>query len=390
MSEAEWKESADFSLSVIKRELGREDLKIYPISAKMAMEAKVQEDQEKMRESGFRTFENDLMEYLTQGKGESIISQARSRLLQIASDMKTAVDLELKIASQPLGDLEKKIVSLRKNNDDAVRKMKEASYLIEGYGNEITSKLDSDLVQFIGSEKSKIPKHTKILLEKIPGKLRRKERLEASANALRTAITESIEPFMHREQDLMNSKFEEVVDRFDEEANKIINDVKSNFAETFDLELPIQMESIGLSNQKTFKLRIDPIISYDMLFIGEAEGALPMPLLKRIVEKKCIKMAPEEMEKNAGQFRYELSCRVTEGIGEMRTEYQRCLREVISTLDKAIDKGLMMKEQSNVEMENSILTLSEKSEGLDGIINDLMSRRSEKPSSRSKLNTGNW
>jgi GTP-binding protein EngB required for normal cell division len=376
MTETEWKEAADFSQSVIQEELDKKELMIYPISAKLALEAKVQRDPHMMSESGFQSFENDLVEFLALGKGESIISQAQSRLIQIARDMKAMVDLELKIVSQPFGDLESKIEHLRAQNENAVRKMKEASYLIDGYGKEITSKLDSDLFQFIGSEKGKIPGCTKLLLDKIPRDMRRKERLEASASALRTAIMDSLAPFIEREQELMNSKFEGIVDRFDKEANRIINEVKSNFAETFDLDLPIQMESIRISDKKMFKPKIDPIISYDMLFVGEAEGALPMPLLKRIIDKKSVKMAPEELEKNAGQFRYDLSCRVTDGIGTMRIEYQRCLGEVISTLEKAMDKGLAMKQESGIELTNSILELTEKSQRLRDIINDIETEKS--------------
>jgi hypothetical protein len=381
LTEAEWREAMDFSASVIKSALGLGKVTIYPLSSKNALEAKNKGDTKLLIDSRLDAFERGLESFLVSGKGDAILHNARTRLLQVAYDMNNAVALELAAADRPIKVLESKLQWLREQNALAAQRMKEAAYLIDGNEKEIASKVDEYLVTFLESEGRRISERLKRGLDNINRSLRRNEYLSAVANEMIISITEALTPFIEEEQSRTSKAFETTTKRFQNEANDIIGSVHRMAAATFDLSLPRTMGQLTLDSKTKFWLDIKPVISFDLLFVGEIQSALPRAMLRRVAEKKALGMIQEELENNARRYRYDLVSRLSKSSERLKREFQNNLKEVVEATESALVSGIDRKRRTTLETAERTLLLTDIRAKLDRVIAGLDANDARTPTS---------
>jgi GTPase SAR1 family protein len=369
--EEEWQESLDFSSDVVAEALRTDEVKIYPLSSRSALEGRMRGDSILVRRSGIEAFEEDLDRFLAQEKGAAIIANATSRLSHIASDMMVVIQVEHSIVERPMADLEQRISRLRIENERSAQRMKEATYLIDGKEKEILSALEEDLARFTEGEKGRVTENLKGKLAGIDRSSRRAEYIEAVATAVRETIIELLTPFAEQEQEMVSQRFGSVKERFRTEALEVLDGVRKNVADAFDLEITSITMEMPIEERRGFDLDIRPLIPYDMLFVGEVEAVLPRPMLARLVEGKALKMIHEELEKNAGRFRYDMACGLSKSVTRLKREYEEILREIVAATEAAISSGLSITQKTAEEVRTKAFRLSQASASLKKILVEL-------------------
>jgi GTP-binding protein EngB required for normal cell division len=372
LTEAEWQEALDFSAKVIKDTLGLSKVVIYPLSSKNALEAKRKGNAELFRESRFDAFENDLKSFLLSGKGDTILHNASTRLLQVAYELRTAIRLELAAADRPIEVLEAKLQWLREQNAIAGQRMTEAIYLINGKEREVAIAVENDLQAYLESERGRISERLKVKLENIDKALGRNDYLSSVASEMVISLTEELAPFMDKEQSIVSRAFEATAKRFQQEANEIIGSIHHMAASAFNISLPYNLEELTLASKPKFWLDIQPVISYDLLFVGEIKSALPKTMLRRMVEKRAAGMIWEELEKNTGRYKFDLMSRLSESIEKLRREFRSNLKEVVEATENALVLSIATKQRTVEEANARIHSMTDVGARLDQIINELL------------------
>ncbi|QLH74656.1 MAG: dynamin family protein [Methanomassiliicoccales archaeon] len=339
-SDGEWMESLDFSSTMIKDHLGLKEVKVYPLSSKLALDAKKRQGRAQWEASRFEQFERDFERFLVNGKGDVVLHNARSRLLRIAYDLKDAVTLEIDATEHSIEELQRRLDWLDQQNNHAVLRMKEAAYIIDGMEKDVSSSVTADIAPFIGSNKDRAVDLLKRRLDGISNDLNKEDLLNMVTSEMAITIDEVLEPFVKEQSSKVTGTFELAAIRFKKEADEIIRSVRQEVAEAFNISLCKDVRLPDFKQETRSWLDIRPVISYDLLFVGEVQSALPRKLMRRIVEKKALKMIEEELEKNAGRFRYDLVSRLSESCQRLKDEYQGNLNEVVSTIDKALRSGI--------------------------------------------------
>ena len=117
---AEREESLAFCSRVIRRALETEDLRIYPISARAALEARLRGDTTAREVSGLAVLEADLSRFLDRQRSAVLIAGAHRRLGAGLDELAGIVELRRQAARMSLDTLDERIAEFERQSDRAV------------------------------------------------------------------------------------------------------------------------------------------------------------------------------------------------------------------------------------------------------------------------------
>jgi tRNA U34 5-carboxymethylaminomethyl modifying GTPase MnmE/TrmE len=109
VSESDRREALEFTLAILKRDLDAQEIRVWPASARLALEGKLEGNPDKLAASLLPEFEGRIQQFLLHEKGRIFLSQAVNGLLKLISDETIASRLEQEAVRLPLEELEEKI-----------------------------------------------------------------------------------------------------------------------------------------------------------------------------------------------------------------------------------------------------------------------------------------
>jgi GTPase SAR1 family protein len=162
-SEADLRESMDFSKNVLKEAMGA-DVRIFPVSAKLALEGKLSGAEDLVRKSLLPQFAEVLNSFLMEEKGKILILSVANNLLRLISRARFEVELEIKSLTTPLEELKEKIKTFEEKKKEVLIEKSDFDLLLDGeikkimknildedlnaYGQELRSKAEASLEEY--------------------------------------------------------------------------------------------------------------------------------------------------------------------------------------------------------------------------------------------------
>lgn len=176
-----------FSQEAIEVSLGKNGIELYPLSAKLALEAKLTGNLEALGRSGLPQLERDLSEFLTAGRGKIALTTAVRRGKQATSELKGLLELERKAVEMPVKELQDKIAAFEEQLTRILDEKADALYILQGEMGRVIKIVEEDLEVFKASQ---IP----LLREKISAFAKDKRDLSAKALAkgIETFVVETL------------------------------------------------------------------------------------------------------------------------------------------------------------------------------------------------------
>ncbi len=102
-------QSLRFTRAVVEAELGRDSLRIYPVSAWQALTAKRRADEKLLEESGLPAYERGLDRFLTHERGNVALLSAIQSAMLTANALRASIDLESRAEQMPLEEMEQRL-----------------------------------------------------------------------------------------------------------------------------------------------------------------------------------------------------------------------------------------------------------------------------------------
>jgi GTPase SAR1 family protein len=141
-------ESILFSKTIIEESVGSE-VKIFPLSAKWALQGKLSGTKELLEKSFLPEFEHILNTFLMQEKGQVLLLSVTNNLLRLLAQARFKLGLEMKSFSTPLEELKEKIKIFEKKKGEILVEKDDFYLLLDGATkNIITNVLDEDTKTF--------------------------------------------------------------------------------------------------------------------------------------------------------------------------------------------------------------------------------------------------
>lgn len=390
LSDSEVTESLAFSRQVL-REAMETEVRVFPISAKLALQGKLDESEEALKRSRLPAFSGVLDEFLVHEKGRVLLLAASGQLLRVASQGQLAMELELKSLSEPIDELRHKIELIEAKGREIARERDRIGQLMDG---EIERLLREEL-------DPEINRFTRELRERMGGELKRL--FDAHQEMLPKELDALLESFLVCEvenayrgwrlslEKRLGSSFQEQCRALAVKTNDIIEVLMKYASGLFEVVFePLSTSGFWLEDSKfQFRLREDPV-GLDML-ADSISGALPGLIAKRFERLRFFlfqrartyfyKRRFSQMEHlvgmQAGRIRYDLVERLKKSGAGFRMEMQERIETAVASIAQAVHRGIDRREEGERAAERRRRELSTGLMELEAVREELLKIRQE-------------
>jgi GTP-binding protein EngB required for normal cell division len=335
-------ESIAFSKRIIEECMNHE-VKIFPLSAKLALDGKLNKKSELLKKSFLPEFEHILNSFLMEEKGKVLLLSVSNSLLRVLSQVLFELGLEMKSLAIPLDELKEKIEMFEKKKKEVMREKQDFDILLDGEVDRLVKKgLDEDLDEFKKES-------TSILTDGL-GKFYQENKSLSSRemnNALETFIMDEVKNAYNnwwaKEEGKLGSAFEAICSRFITKINETVDALFKFSSELFD----IPFEAFKAEELWTikpgfyYKFKEEPV----MLEVLTTSFTLSLPKFvgDKIILKKMKEYLNEMIDTQGGRVRYDFAERLDKGKLDFRWEMFQRIEATIEGISKAIDKGMSQK-----------------------------------------------
>lgn len=369
--ETDGKEVLEFSRAVLKDSLGWDDPRIFALSAKLALEAKMKGDPDMLQRSGYPRFEAELQRFLTEGKADAMLASARARLARVTSDMRTAVGIEYQIAERPVAEMDEKMGLLRREIQDAKRKLDDFDALVDSRVSRMIQRFEEGLERAKASAVPTLVKGLEEHLGRIPTSMARGEFLKSLQNHITEAIERTYTPFVRSAGEEISgglkSAVEDIMAGVDEYSRSLENRVAALFGVSVNIvdELPFAADSTTFYFDKITILKCDSIVPPELPML------LPKRLSRKVLAKKAREILLAEVDKHAGRIRYDFDYRLSESARRVKAEVKKRMLSSIESMESAYMAGLRLRNEASQSRDARLYRLREMEEKLRFISDNL-------------------
>ncbi len=369
MDEDERTESMLFSKKVLEEALGHDDIKIFPLSAKWALEGKLKKDEKKLQESFLPEFDKTLSDFLMNEKAKVFLHSVTRSARKLLADQEFATKLKLKAIATPLKNLEEKIKLFEEELENIQQEKQDNSYLFEAEIKRLMDHLDRDIEKM---QKRVLPK----LLEDLrkAGEEARSlgtgEYVKVMEEKLKEGIVKTFDQWVTEQEERLNEEYAKISKNFSDRTNAIIERLMDASAKLFDIKLEkVRSDEAIVSERKFYYLLGDPPKFFDLegAFDFFSRAVLPKGLSQSKVLNKLIKKLPERIDANCGRVRGDFMRRIRESFMSFRWDLNLKIDATAESIRKALEKAVEMKKASVAEVEKMEKELKEELAKLEAL-----------------------
>ncbi|MCL4491148.1 MAG: dynamin family protein [Nitrospirae bacterium] len=374
LPESDLKESIDFSRGVLKEAMST-DVRIFPISAKLALDGKLSASKEMLQKSLLPQFSEVLNTFLMNEKGKVLILSVANNLLRVLSQAKFELELEMKSLTTPLDELQQKINAFEAKKQEVLLEKQDFDILLDGETKRLTKNiLDEDITQF---RKDLLP-HEQAHLEKQFAQMRALPSRELK-NALEQMIIDHVRQAFNTwramEDDRLAKAFEAICKRFVAKINDAVDALLKFSSVLFEIPFEaVKTEALwSAKSQFYYKFKEQPV---GMEIVASSLTlALPKIFGDRIILKKMQDYLVRVIDLQLGRSGNDFEERIQKSKLDFRWEMLQRIEATIEGIGTAVEKGITQRSQGEREIEERKQVLSEISRKLDAIRDRLIAIR---------------
>ena len=291
-----------FTQKTLAEQLGYRQMRVYPLSARLALEGKKNHDRARLQNSYLPQFEQELQHFLMREKGRTVLAAAITKGINAAGELKLNLELELKALGIPLQDLKQKVELF----DHMVRQLEQQqldnSYLLKGELDRLLAAMEQEITEFRATRREQIEAEVNRAYQAcgLGGR--------ALINHLEKLIYRSVEASLkewYPELDQqVNRGFDELVKRFTDKTNAIVEELLKHSANIFEISLEgfTRVERLTAESKLYYILGDEPgLLLPDPIQISAA--VLPRFIAGPIILREMTAKVDKELDRNTGRVR---------------------------------------------------------------------------------------
>ncbi|MDD3581394.1 MAG: dynamin family protein [Desulfobacca sp.] len=344
VAEAERREALEFTAQVLQTELAAEQVKIFPMSAKMALDGKTNGHPELIEASLLPPFEEHLRQFLYRDKGLVFLISCVSGALKAITDSTLALKVERQASGMPLKELEEKIAHFDLELQGLEKEREMSLLLLEGRIKNVIAQVDADLEAFRKETSARLRQEVE---ETFRQKIRdaqdlRKEMEDFLFAALRDLFT----TWRRQEIEKLSQALAETHQDFATRINAILERLTQLTARIFDFSLRgfAVEEAFTELQQFWFRFKDDPV-GLEILQMT-ATSLLPRALTKGLLLKKLLENISEMVDKHCGRLRYDFHQRLQEIARDFRQTWLARIDDTTQSIRQALERARAQKQTS--------------------------------------------
>jgi len=263
VDETDLNEAAAFTADILTRDLAR-PVELWPISAKLALDGKLNNDSGKLERSRLPVLEDHLRRFLHHEKGRVFLDAIISALLRHVADESMAYKLEQEAARLSLDALKGKIAEFEEHARITESERDQKTFILEGRIKKLFERLDTDLEQL---KKAEIPN----LVREVEKEFETEVARNLSSRELEKAMEEFVfgriiaifSNFRNHESEKIAAVLEKMYLDLAQRTNQTIEGIVRLAADIFQVELKpfTTVEKLTGKSDFYFFLRDDPVVT---------------------------------------------------------------------------------------------------------------------------------
>ncbi len=370
LNEKDLQESIDFSKSVLKEAMGT-DVRIFPVSARLALEGKISGSEDLVQKSRLPEFSEVLNQFLMEEKGKILILSVTSNLMRIISQARFELELELKSLTAPLEELKMKLGVFENKKQEVMLEKQDFDILLDGETKRLLKNiLDEDIEKF---KKELIPQ-VMANLENYYNEnksLGLKELHNLLQQQVITDVKQAFSGWRVVEDEKLAKAFESICKRFILKINDTVDALLKFSSELFQIPFDaVKAEALWTVKSGFYYKFKDEPVGLEML-ASSLTLALPKFIGDRIILKKMKEYLLQVIDIQSGRLRYDFAERMDKSKLEFRWEMLQKIEATIEGIETAIKKGMSQREMGEKELLERKKILHEMREKIDSIKNIL-------------------
>jgi small GTP-binding protein len=358
VDEKDLNEAAAFTADILTRDLAR-PVELWSISAKLALEGKLNNDSEKLELSRLSAFEDHLRRFLHHEKGKVFLNAVISALLRHVADESMAYKLEQEAAKLSLDALKGKIAEFEEHARTTESDRDQKTFILEGQIKKLFERLDSDLDQLKKAEIHTLVREVEQEFEATTARSLTSRELEKTMEEfVYRRIIAIFSKFRNQESEKIATVLERIYLDLAQRTNQTVESIVQLASDIFQVELKpfTTVEKLTGKSAFYFFLRDDPDATA-LIQLG-IRFALPTFVTKGVILKRMRTMAQEIFERHCGRVRYDLVRRTEETTRSFRKSLNEKIDLTLGAIRDALKRAVALKDQSEVEVSQTVSDLS--------------------------------
>jgi GTPase SAR1 family protein len=358
LNEDDREQSSGFSQQVIKEAMGT-DVKIFPISAKLALEGKLTGSEELLRASQLPAFAEVLHQFLLHEKGKVLLLSGVDHLLRGLAQGRLQAEMEVKALTTSLDALADRVAAFERRRQEILVDKQNFSVLLNSeLARLVKTGLDVDLAAFKKDLVLQMEAGFEAFYQEHQG-MELKELNAALETYVNSGVQQAIYAWRAVEEDRISTSFAAICNQFTKSVNEAIDALMTFSSELFELSFePTKVEPLWTADSNYYyKIKSEPV-ALEMLansmtmalpkMIGERFRKLKLylsNLATRIISGKVKQHMLETIDIQSGRLRYDFAERLDKSQRVFRTAMLQKMDRAIAGVTAAIEKGMELRSQ---------------------------------------------
>ena len=366
VSSEDLSESISFSKKIIEECMGSE-VKVSPLSAKLALEGKLSGIKELLEKSFLPEFEHILNTFLMQEKGEVLLLSVTNNLLRLLSQARLGFELEMKSLLTPLEELKEKIKIFENKKKEVLAEKDDFYLLLDGETKKIIKNvLEEDLKTFRQELIFKVSKDFESSYGERSG-MSLKELREHLEELVITEVKQAFAAWRGIEDDKLAKTFEAACRRFITKIDDTVDSLLKFSAELFAVPFDIVKAEAIWSTKSGFYYRFKEQPVGIEIVASSLTLLLPKFIGERIILKKVKEYLQRVIDRHTARVGCDFEERLDKSKLDFRWEMRLRIEATIEGISTAIDKGMTQRTRGEKEANERKSQLSQVLSQLDGV-----------------------
>lgn len=327
-------EAVAFTEGVLAHALDRR-VRVYPLSARRAVEAKVDGDPAALEASGFPAFERDLRAFLLREKGRAVLRTVARRALGLCVDERNAIDVEARALALSVSELAEVRERLETVFERVRQEREDLRPLLEAETRRLTAALEEELDELATRTEARLREEVRGFVEAHPGRPDR----EALRQLTEEVLRDEIDRFRLAEERTLADRFRATTARFVERTGSLIAETVALCGTILGVELSTSPLEVGLAGTSRFNYSFFEVPTIVESILPDVRRLLPTEAARRLVLRDMDDRIRETVDKHRGRLRYDLTQRLERSRLELERALDARLREAVEAIRRGLERA---------------------------------------------------
>lgn len=366
LTDKDQREAVEFTQSMLCAALGAPSVRLYPVSARLALEGKMHLHPSKVSQSRLSEFEKDLEAFLLEEKGKVLLFSTINRVTQMLEQERFTLSLQQGILKAPLGALPERKAAFERQKELILKKKGGAHHWLQGEINQLISILDRDLADFKQGHSQRLATQLTETFAASP------QRGSALRNRLYDHIQENIQitfnTWLNTEEKKISQEVFRLTRSFADQINSVVERLIEVSAGLFGVQFaPIAWtEALTLESGFTYyDARLEP--SFIKPILDLLVELLPFGLSRRCIFGEARQVLSDQIERHCGRARADFLQRLGRQLNEFRATLDQWVDQTVQRIEQAMAVAADQKNRTEAQLTVQINALQEEIQMLNQI-----------------------